>query len=205
MHDENLERTAPRLLHAGVRVSAASIVWTVATSAAAIILGLTAGSIVLVAFGMTGVLDAVGSGALVVHFRHAVRHEAFSERHERIALRTVTFGLVVVGILTAIESVRRLATEATARATPAGSTVAALSVGVLALLSWRKGQIGSRIPSRALRADGWLSATGSLLALVTVGGTVLTSSLGWWWADPAAALAVSIGALAIGATIYRGG
>ena len=90
MHDVELEATPPEHLRAGVRVSAVSIVWTVGSSAAAIVLGLAADSIVLVAFGLTGVLDALGSATLVVHFRHALRHEAFSDRHERIALRTVT-------------------------------------------------------------------------------------------------------------------
>jgi divalent metal cation (Fe/Co/Zn/Cd) transporter len=205
VHDAELEATVPRHLRAGVRVSTASIVWTVASSGAAIILGIAADSIVLVAFGLTGVLDAVGSATLVVHFRHALRHEAFSERYERIALLTVTLGLAVLGSFTIVESGHRLSTGVGARATPAGLTVAAISVAALALLSHRKQQIATRIPSRALRADGWLSATGSLLALVTVVGTGLTSSFGWWWADPAAAVAVAMAAIAIAVLMYRGG
>jgi divalent metal cation (Fe/Co/Zn/Cd) transporter len=205
VHDAELEATAPRHLRAGVLVSTASIVWTVASSGAAIALGLAADSIVLVAFGLTGVLDAVGSVTLVVHFRHALHHEAFSDRHERIALRTVTLGLAVVGVYTLIESGNRLVTGVAARATPAGLTVAAVSVIALAFLSRRKRHIAGRIPSRALRADGWLSATGSVLALVTVLGTGLTSSFGWWWADPAAALAVAIAAIALAGFMYRGG
>jgi len=203
VHDVELEATPPEHLRAGVRVSAVSIVWTVGSSAAAIVLGLAADSIVLVAFGLTGVLDALGSATLVVHFRHALRHEAFSDRHERIALRTVTLGLAAVGTFTVIESGHRLSTAVAARATPAGLTVAAISVAVLALLSHRKQQIAGRIPSRALRADGWLSATGSLLALVTVLGTGLTAWFGWWWADPTAALGVGIAAISIAAIMYR--
>jgi divalent metal cation (Fe/Co/Zn/Cd) transporter len=205
VHDAELEATAPIHLRAGVRVSTASIVWTAAASVAAIVLGFASDSIVLVAFGMTGVLDALGSVTLVVHFRHALRHEAFSDRHERLALRTVTLGLLAVGLFTVIESGHRLSTRVAAQATPAGLTVAAISVGALALLSHRKRQIAGRIPSRALRADGWLSATGSLLALITVVGTLLTSSFGWWWADPVAALAVALAAVAIAVLMYRSG
>jgi hypothetical protein len=35
---------------------------------------------VLVAFGLTGILDAAASATLVVHFHHATRNESFSSR-----------------------------------------------------------------------------------------------------------------------------
>ena len=108
MHDLDLEGMAPEHLRAGVRISTMWIAWTVCSSAAAVALGLGARSLVLLAFGFTGLLDAVGSAALVAHFRHALRHETFSERHERRALRIVTIGLVAIGAVTALESARRL-------------------------------------------------------------------------------------------------
>jgi divalent metal cation (Fe/Co/Zn/Cd) transporter len=203
VHDATLEATSISDLRAGMRVSGASIAWTMAASSTAVVAGVRAGSIVLVAFGLTGLLDGAGSATLVAHFRHALRHEAFSEKHERLALRIVVAGLVVVGMLTAIESGCRLATRAQARSTPVGVAVAACSVGVLALLSCRKHQIARRIPSHALDADAWLSATGCLLAVVTVVGTGLTASLGWWWVDPIAALGVALAAIVIAVVTRR--
>ncbi|MDQ6799120.1 MAG: hypothetical protein M3011_14080, partial [Actinomycetota bacterium] len=171
-------------MRAGLRISVASIAWTVLSGAVAVVVGLSAGSLVLVAFGLTGLLDAAGSTALVVHFRHALRHDALSGGHERRALRVITAGLLLVGTLTAVESVRRLVGAVHSEAAPAGLALAAASIGVLAAFSVGKHRIARRIPSRALRADGWLSATGCVLAVVTVAGTGLTSALGWWWADP---------------------
>src|SRR5262245_7685183 len=83
VHDLELDAMAPEHLRAGLRVSTASICWTVVTSAAAVALGLAKGSVVLVAFGAVGTLDVVGSVALVAHFRHALRHDAISDRYER--------------------------------------------------------------------------------------------------------------------------
>ncbi len=203
MRDENLEAGAVDDLRAGVRVSCASLVWTVAASTAAVVLGVDAGSTVLVAFGATGLVDGLGSATLLVHFRHALRHEAVSERRERLALQLVTVGLAVVGLATAVESVERLLHRADARAAPAGVALAAVSVGVLALLAHTKHRIARRIPSGALRADGWLSATGCLLAVVTVAGTGVTAAFGWWWADPLAAFAVGCGAVAIAGVVWR--
>ncbi|MDQ1397187.1 MAG: hypothetical protein QOG64_2446 [Acidimicrobiaceae bacterium] len=204
MHDREAETTEPEHLRAGVRISAVSIAWTGASSVAALALGLSARSLVLLAFGLTGLLDAAGSATLVAHFRHALRHESFSERHERRALRVVTAGLLVIGVLTAVESTRRLIGREPAASIPAGVALAAVSVVVLAVLSVRKRGIARRIPSRALLADGWLSATGCLLAAVTVTGTGLASAFHWWWADPLAALAVACVAVAIAVVMARG-
>jgi divalent metal cation (Fe/Co/Zn/Cd) transporter len=204
VHDLDLEAKAPEHLRAGVRISTLSIAWTVCSSVAAVAIALTAKSLVLLAFGLTGLLDAAGSAALVVHFRHALRHEAFSERHERSALRIVTLGLVAIGALTAVESTRRLIDHTPSRAVPEGVVLASLSVAVLAVLSVQKRAIAGRIPSRALLADGWLTATGCLLAVVTVGGTGLASAYGWWWADPAAALLVACLAIAIAVVMSKG-
>ena len=196
------ERESPGDLRSGLLVSLISIVWTVAASAVSITVGLRAGSLVLVAFGCTGVLDAAGSAALVVHFRHALKHEAFSERHERTAFLVVDGGLVVVALSTAAESVGHLVGHAHGEKSVLGIAIAAVSIVVLSVLSRRKVRVGRTIPSPALVADGMLTATGAVLAVVTVVGTLL-SAFGWWWADPVAALAVAIGAFCVAVALAR--
>ncbi|HET9728766.1 MAG TPA: cation transporter [Acidimicrobiia bacterium] len=205
MHDRELEAVPPDDLRAGVRVSLASIAWTIVASTIAVVAGIVGSSLVLIAFGVTGLLDAAGSTALVVHFRHALRDESFSDRHERMALQVVTLGLLSVGGVTAIESVRRLVVGDAGRAVPVGVAVSAASIVVLGALAMRKRRIAVRVRSRALAADGWLSATGCLLAVVTVAGTGLTGAYGWWQADPVAAAFVAFGAGAIGLVMRRRG
>jgi divalent metal cation (Fe/Co/Zn/Cd) transporter len=78
-----------------------------------------------------------------------------------------------------------------------------MSAVVLAVLAWRKERVGRSIPSRALVADGWLSATGSLLAIVTVAGTGFTALYGWWWVDPGAAAVIGVAAVGGGAAMRR--
>jgi divalent metal cation (Fe/Co/Zn/Cd) transporter len=185
-------------LRAGLNVSSASLAWTVASGSGAVVLGVTANSLVLVAFGIIGMLDAVGSTTLVIHFRHALRHESLSERRERVALRVVTVGMVIVGAATVGLGLRRLAERSGSESVPAGVALAAMSAVALAALAARKRRIASLVPSRALLADAWLSATGALLAVVTVAGTGLTDAFGWWWVDPAAATVVGVGAVGVG-------
>jgi divalent metal cation (Fe/Co/Zn/Cd) transporter len=186
-----------------LRVSMLSIGWTLVSGTVACVLGLRAGSLALVAFGAIGVLDAAGSVALVVHFRHALAHEVASERHERIALNVVTLGLVAVGAATAALSVRRLVAGSRASEDAAGIALAAVSVVALLALAARKRQLAARVGSAALGADGWLSATGALLALVTLAGTVLANASTWAWPDPVAATLVAVGAIVLGVQLRR--
>jgi divalent metal cation (Fe/Co/Zn/Cd) transporter len=190
------------LLRSALRVSAASAIWTLAASAAAIVIGLAGHAIALVAFGTVGILDCAASVVLVAHFRNA-RAGGTTERLERVALRIVTAGLVTVGIATAVVSVLHLLDRRATASSMASVLLAAVSLIALALLSLRKRHVSVRLASHALLADSHLSVVGAVLGAVTLGGTAASSSLGWWWADPVAALAIAIGAVGLGWTMRR--
>jgi len=192
-----------RDLRAGIRVSWVSVAWTVLASSAAVVAGIRAKTLVLIAFGLTGTLDALGSLTIALHFRHAVARQAISPARERFALRLVSLGLLGVGLFTVVESLRRLITHTHAGRSTFGIAVAAASFVVLTVLSIRKRAVAARIPSRALRADGALSATGASLAIVTLIGTALAQRKGADWVDPTAALVVALAACAVGAVALR--
>ncbi len=192
------------LLHSAVRVSTISAAWTLIASTAAIVIGLLDDSLALVAFGVVGILDCTASVALVAHFRDA-RSGGTAEHLERIALRIVTIGLVTVGLVTGAFSVMHLVDHHEATASARNVLLAATSLIALTALSLRKHHIAIRLDSHALLADSRLSAVGAVLAAVTLGGTAASRSLGWWWADPIAALAIAVVAVCLGVILRREG
>jgi divalent metal cation (Fe/Co/Zn/Cd) transporter len=192
---------SPADLRAAVRVSVVSVAWTLATSAAAIVAGIVDHTLVLLVFGLTGLLDAVGSAALTLHFRHALKHERVSEERERVALRIVSAGLLVIGVSTTVESVRRLIGNAPGHGSSVGTAIVATSLVVLALLTVAKRRAAVRVSSRALWADSWLSATGIGLSAITIAGVVAGKGRGW--VDPVAALVVAAAAGAVGVAALR--
>lgn len=204
MPGNSSRRQVSQSLREGLRVSRASFAWTIVAGACAITIGVLDNSLVLVAFGLIGLLDGVGSGTLIAHFRHSQRNALVSERHERLALIVVTGGMWAVGIATVADSVYRLSTRATSDPQPLGIALAGVSVVVLAMLATRKQKIAKRIPSRALHADGWLSAVGAGLALLALSGTGLDAAFGWWWVDAAAATSLGWGAIALSIALARG-
>jgi divalent metal cation (Fe/Co/Zn/Cd) transporter len=76
--------------------------------------------------------------------------------------------------------------------------VATVSVLVLPWLGRQKLRVAAALPSAALRGDGVLTLAAAGLAAITLLALYVSSALGWWWADPAAALIIAIGLAAEG-------
>lgn len=191
-------------LQSGLHVSQISLAWTIAVGTAAIVIGVIGNSLALITFGLIGLLDGIGSASLIVHFRHSQRHEAVSERHERIALLIVTVGMATIGVATIADSAYRLGTHATSSPLVLGAILAAVSIVILTILAIKKRRIAERIPSHALHSDGWVSGVGAVLALVVLAGTALDSGLGLWWIDPIAAILIACGAVGLSVVLVRG-
>src|SRR5258708_2216692 len=118
-------------LHRARRVSELSIAWSIVASTGAVVIGVASRSAALVAFGAVGYVDMVGSIALVHHFRHAQRTDAFSDHFEQRAHRIVTVGLFSVGVAAVGVSGVRLIAGQTSDTPVAGVVLAALSAVVL--------------------------------------------------------------------------
>lgn len=70
-------------------------------------------------------------------------------------------------------------------------SIALISVCILPPLAYGKILLASQLGSGALRGDGVLTAVGACLAVVTLLGLLVNTLLGWWWADPLAALLIT--------------
>lgn len=193
----------PTALRSGLRVSLVSVIWSATVCSAAVVTGAITGSLVLIAFGLTGLLDGAGSLTLVLHFRHALASNLVSSRRERLALRVVSIGLLAIGVSTIAESTRRLITNQAGRGSSVGVGIAGASAIVLTVLAVAKWRIAGKVPSDALRADGWLSATGAALAVIAVTGAALSSASTPAWIDPVAALCVACIAALVGVIELR--
>jgi divalent metal cation (Fe/Co/Zn/Cd) transporter len=193
-------------LRRAMRLSQFSAVWTTASSLVSLGIGAAVGSIVLVVFGAIGLLDAAGSLALVLHFRHLIDHARVSVAHERVAFLVINIGLVVVGAVTIVISALRLTgTHHHHDAAVVGIVNAAIAGIVLVPLSARKRSVGRALGDRSLVADGRLSATGAALAAITVAGTASDAIFDAWWLDPIAAIAVGTGAIVVAGWQVSGG
>jgi divalent metal cation (Fe/Co/Zn/Cd) transporter len=188
-------------LAGAVRASLISIAWSLAAGVAAIVVGLAANALSLLAYGLDAAVDGAASATILLDLRVELR--GGSPPVHRRAERTVGSALVLIGAVVSVQSVRRLRSGAGPDHTSLGIAIAIASALVLPPLAAWKVWLGRRLHSPALIGDGFLTGAGGALAAVTLAGMVLDRSLGWWWADPAAAAAIAVFLVVAGVLTLR--
>jgi divalent metal cation (Fe/Co/Zn/Cd) transporter len=71
-----------------------------------------------------------------------------------------------------------------------GIVLACVSLVVMPLLSRAKKRVGDELGSAAMHADAKQTDFCVYLSAILLAGLLLNVTLGWWWADPLAALAM---------------
>jgi divalent metal cation (Fe/Co/Zn/Cd) transporter len=195
--------TRRHLLRSAMLVSVVSVVWSTAVGGAGISVALLTDSVALLTFGLGSVLDALASAVLVWRFGVETRAPHHGERLEMIAHRVIGVALLVTAIYVAIVAVVHLVEGARAESSTVAVCIAAGSILVLPFLAVAKFRLARRLPSRALRGDGVLTAMGAALAAAALLGLVLSDAFGWWWADAASALVIATALAREGSMVFR--
>jgi divalent metal cation (Fe/Co/Zn/Cd) transporter len=153
----------------------------------AIAAGILAGSIALIGFGFDSVIE-VTSGTVLLWRLYADVDEAKRKRIEAVSLRIVGVCFIALAAYLTYDSTSSLIHRtAPARSLP-GIILAAVSVVVMPSLAREKRKVARGIDSVAMAADARQTEFCTYLSAILLGGLVLNATLGWWWADPVAAL-----------------
>jgi len=153
----------------------------------AIIAGLFTGSIALVGFGFDSLIE-VTSGAALLWRLHADVDEERRELVEAISLRIVGVCFVVLAVYVSYDSIKSLIRREAPEESVVGIVLAAVSLIIMPMLVRAKRKVARGINSGALMADSKQTELCTYLSAILLVGLVLNALLGWWWADPVAAL-----------------
>lgn len=176
-----------KLVMRGRRLEYFTIAYNSLEGLIALVAGLIAGSIALVGFGFDSLIE-VTSGAVLLWRLHADVDEDRRERVEAISLRIVGACFVVLAIYVTFDSVKLLIRREAPGKSLVGIVLAAVSLIVMPLLVRAKRRVARGINSGALMADSKQTELCTYLSAILLGGLLLNALLGWWWADPVAAL-----------------
>jgi cation diffusion facilitator family transporter len=189
-HVEAAAPTRQRLHRRGVRLEVFTVVYNVAEAAIAIAAGLAANSVALIGFGVDSGIEVTAASALLWRLRRAGPDASQGERGaaERRALYIVGATFVTLGAYILWESIGSLLAAERPDESTAGLIIAAVSLAVMPALAYAKQKTGKQLDSRALVADAAETWVCSYLSLALLAGVGLHALLGWWWADPLAAL-----------------
>ncbi len=171
----------------GKRLEYFTLAWNSFEAAVALISGVLAGSIALMGFGLDSVIEMASAGILLWRFRADGDPER-RERAERTGHRLVGICFLLLAAYVAVESVRALWMKAQPERSLPGILIAIAAVAVMPLLGRAKRRVAAQLGSHALDADSRQADFCAYLSAILLAGLLVHAVLGWWWADPAAAL-----------------
>jgi divalent metal cation (Fe/Co/Zn/Cd) transporter len=180
-----------------------TVAWNVLVGTAAIATGVVTGSLAVAGYGLEAVIDSVASSMLIWRFRTERVSPERAELAEAWTLRVVGWTLVVAGVYLIALALRSLVAATGPRSSSLGIILTVSSLVVLPPLAYAKLRRARELGSRALRGDAVLTAAGALLAGAALVGRILDETLGWWWSDHLAALAIAVVLLAQGVHMLR--
>jgi divalent metal cation (Fe/Co/Zn/Cd) transporter len=176
-----------RLRRRGFRLEYATMTWMVAEAAVAITAGLIAASVALVGFGLDSVIELFSAAIVIWQLRGEI---AGQDRQTR-AIRLIGVTFFALAAYLTVESIRDLATAARPGQSVPGLAVTAAALIVMPALAVAKRRTGQALGNRTLVADSAETAFCAFTSAAALLGVGLNAWLGWWWADPAAALIIA--------------
>lgn len=103
------------------------------------------------------------------------------------ALRLIGWAFVVLALYLTVQSTVVLVVGDHPHHSIPGIAWTAVTALVMFALASGKARTGAALNNAVLRTEGRVTLIDGILATTVLTGLVLNASLGWWWADPAAA------------------
>jgi divalent metal cation (Fe/Co/Zn/Cd) transporter len=173
---------AASLVRRGLLLEYLTIAWSVLSAAVATVAGIAAGSTALLGFGLDSVIE-VFAGAVVVW---QLRGTTGGRDRPALRLIGVTFLLLAAYVLG--QALRSLLTQSRPEDSVVGIALTAGALVVMVLLGTAKRRTGSTLGNPVLLTEAKVTLIDAGLAATLLAGLVLNAAVGWWWADPLAAL-----------------
>ena len=168
----------------------ATMAYNVIEAGVAIASGIAAGSIALVGFGLDSVIEL--AAATVLLWRLSVEAKGADEERiestERKVLRFVGITFFLLAAYVIASAGLTLFAGKAPEESMIGIVLAVASLIIMPVVAWGKLRTADRLESESLRAEAKETLACSYLSFTLLLGLTLHAALGWWWADPVAAM-----------------
>jgi divalent metal cation (Fe/Co/Zn/Cd) transporter len=175
--------------------------WHVVEFLIALLAGIAASSIALIGFGADSLIEAL-AGIVVVWLFTGSR--IGSSDAERRAQQLIALSFYLLAVYVGVEAVRTLASAAHPHTSWVGIGLAAFTAVTMPLLAQAKRRVGNKLSSSATVKEASQASLCAYLSVALLIGLTANALLGWWWADPLAALVICAVAVKEGRESWRG-
>jgi divalent metal cation (Fe/Co/Zn/Cd) transporter len=173
--------------------------WHVVEFAVAIVAGVVAASPALIGFSLDSLIE-LAAGFVIVWLYRLTSGQADERRAQRLV--AATYLLLVVFIVS--ESAYTLTGGGHPKVSWVGIGLAAFTAPTMPLLALAKRRVGHKLGSSATVSEAAQNQICAYLSIALLVGLLANALAGWWWADPAAALAIAALAAKEGFDSWRG-
>ena len=197
----------PLNLKRGLHLEYLTVGWNVVEGIIAVAAGIAAGSIALIGFGVDSFVETISGAVIIWRLMAEIRGQHDDEAMERIeqrAERIVGIAFLLLAAYVGFEAVRALVNQEAPDASPVGIALTAVSIVVMLWLARAKRRTGEALGSRAMLADAQQTYACWYLSVVAFAGLALNAAFGFWWADPLAALGITVLLVREGLEALRG-
>jgi divalent metal cation (Fe/Co/Zn/Cd) transporter len=178
-----------------------SLAWMGVEGGVGLVAGVLAGSVALVGFGLSSVVEGMASIIVIWRFTGSRLH---SDTAEHAAHKAVAISFWVLAPYVALQSVYDLATQHHSGPSPLGIAVTASSLVLMPLLGRAKQRVGARLGSAATQGEGAQNMLCAAMAAAVLIGLAGQALVGAWWLDPLAGLFIAAVAVKSGRDAWRG-
>jgi divalent metal cation (Fe/Co/Zn/Cd) transporter len=175
--------------------------WHLVEFAIALAAGVAAGSVALVGFGLDSLIELAAGGIVIWLFSGG---RGTSEHAERRAQQLIAASYAILVAYIGVEAIRDLAGSHHPEVSWVGIGLAAFTAPTMPLLARAKRNVGRKLNSSATVSEASQNMICAYLSIALLIGLLANALLGWWWADPVAALVIAGVAAREGIGSWRG-
>jgi divalent metal cation (Fe/Co/Zn/Cd) transporter len=174
----------------GQRLTWATLLYNSLEGVLSIGAGVVAGSVALVGFGIDSVIELIASGAGLWRLRADI-NPFTRARSERQTVRLIGLCFLALAVYVTYDAGHILLARHAPAESVLGIVIAAGSLIVMPVLARAKRRVAFKLASGALAAEAKQTQLCAYLSAILLAGLACNAVVGWWWADPAAALAMA--------------
>ena len=169
-----------------------NVIYDVIEVVVSLIAGFTANSSALIGWGLDSTIEVVSAGTLGWRLHGEIKgiDEEKVKRRQKITLNVIAVSFTLICIFISYDSITKLINKETANWSTMGLIILLVSLVVNPILIYFKRKYGKKLDSPALMADAKDTFICLYQTVVVLIGLLLVNWLGWWWADPVAALLI---------------
>jgi divalent metal cation (Fe/Co/Zn/Cd) transporter len=168
------------LLRRGFALEYVTLGWNIVGIGVLAVAAISARSVALAGFGLDSLIE-IGASTVVIW-----ELSGTGEDRQKRALELIGSGFALLALYLLVQSTVVLATGFRPHHSTLGIVWTAVTAAVMFVLAFGKARTGAALDNPVLTTEGRVTLIDGLLAAAVLVGLVLNTTLGWWWADPAA-------------------